>query len=119
MKATLHNLTNVAITFDGQTLPAAVPPLQCADPLPAPLADRYLLVPACLADSALTRSDVVWSAAVPHCSSCAPAPTSRSWLAKLAHHQAAIPTVQVVEHYTPEDGRQAVGAEYFRQRYLV
>ncbi|MDE3076686.1 MAG: hypothetical protein KGJ86_14805 [Chloroflexota bacterium] len=87
--------------------------------MPAPIADRYFLVPACLAAAALARSDVIWSGTIPHCGRCAPAPNKRSWFAKLAHHKATTPTLHLVEHYTPEEGRQSVGMEFFRQRYLL
>ena len=118
MKATLYNLSNMPVTFDGQNLPTAPQPMRCSDPLPAPVADRYFLVPACLAPAAHARSDIVWSASISHCSRCAPAPTKRSWFAKLARNQTINPTLHVIEHCTPEDGRQGIGIEFFRRRYL-
>jgi hypothetical protein len=79
MKATPYNLTNMPVTLDGQNLTTTPQPLGCSDPLPAALAGRYFLVPACLAAAAHTRGDIVWSASIPHCSHCAPVPSKRSW----------------------------------------
>jgi len=118
--ANLHNLTNTPVTVGGETLAPDSQPLGCTDPLPAPIAESYLLVPACLAAAAEARSDVVWSASIPNCRDCAPVPSKRSWFAKLAHRQTQTtdPTLLVLEHYTPDHGRQGVGMEFFRRRYL-
>lgn len=118
MKARLHNLTNMPVAFDGQDLTPGAQPLGCTDALPAPVADNYFLVPACLAPVAFSRSDIVWSASIPNCSHCAPLPGKRSWLSKLAHPHPKTPTLSTVEHYTAEAGRQGVGVEFFRKRYL-
>lgn len=118
MKASLHNLTNVSVAFDGQDLTAGAQPLGCADPLPAAVAGNYLLVPACLGPAALARSDILWSSSIPNCVHCAPSPAKRSWLSKLARQHEKTPVLSVVEHYTPEGGRQGVGAEFFRRTYL-
>jgi len=118
MTATLQNLTDTAVTVNGQTLPAALQPLGCTDPVPVSRAESYFLVPACLGAAAHARNDIVWSASIPNCSRCAPAPGKRSWFARLAHRRAADPALLVIEHYTPEHGRQGVGMEYFRRRYL-
>jgi len=118
MKATLHNLTNVAASFDGQDLTSASQPLACTDPLPQARANEYLLVPACVGPAAHTRADIVWSASIPYCRHCAPAPAKRSWFSKLANRPSGPPDLHVVEHYTLQDGRQGIGAAFFRQRYL-
>jgi len=114
----LYNLTGVPVTLDGQELTVAAQPLGCTDPLPTPVADHYFLVPACLAPAAHARRDVVWSGGIPHCSQCAPPARKRGWFAKLAKRSTAPTALRVVEHYTDEEGRQGVGAEFFRQRYL-
>jgi hypothetical protein len=114
----LYNLTNAPVRLDGQDLAVSAQPLQCTDPLPAAVADRYYLVPACLARAAHARSDIVWSGSIPDCGQCAPVATKRSWFSRLAHRQTAVPALRVIEHYTPEEGRQGVGAEFFRRRYL-
>jgi len=118
MKATLYNLTNMPVTLDGQNLTMAPQPLECSDPLPAAVVERYFLVPACLAPAAYARADIVWSASIPNCSQCAPVPSKRSWFSKLGNRQAKPPVLHVIEHYTPEDGRQGIGVEFFRQQYL-
>ena len=118
MTATLRNLTDTPVTVDGKTLTAAAQPLGCNDALPVPAADCYFLVPACLAGVALTRRDFVWSAAVPHCSRCAPAPSQRGWFTMLSGRPANIPTLRTLELYSPEEGRQSVGTEFFCRRYL-
>jgi hypothetical protein len=118
MAATLRNLTDAPVTVDGQTLSPASQPVGCTDPLPAPVVDSYLLVPACLASTAAVRTDVIWSASIPYCGHCAPVPSKRGWFAKLAHNKTTNPTLRVVEHYTLEGGWQGVGMEFFRRRYL-
>jgi hypothetical protein len=104
--------------FGGQTLAIAAQPLNCTGKLPAPLAGSYFLVASCLAPAAHERGDIVWSATIPHCTDCAPAPSKRSWLSRLGHKKSPNAVMNVVEHYTPEDGCQGVGVEYFRQHYL-
>ena len=118
MTATLRNLSDAPITLDGQTLPAASQPLGCTDSLPAPVIDSYFFVPACLGATAGVRGDIIWSASIPHCGHCAPVPSKHGWFAKLAHRTTTNLTPSVVEHYTPEEGRQGVGMEFFRRRYL-
>ena len=118
MAASLHNLTGVPVTFGIQTLSPAAEPILCTNPLPAPISHSFFLVPACMAAAGHTRGDVLWSASIPNCADCAPAPGKRKWFARLAQRQAQNPILRVIEHYTPEDGRQGVGVELFRQRYL-
>ncbi len=118
MKATLHNLTNTPVTFGGVKLAIAAQPLDCTDQLPTPLADSYFLVAACLAPTAHERGDIVWSSTIPHCAHCAPAPSRRNWLSRLGHKTSPDAVLNVVEHYTPENGCQGVGVDFFRQRYL-
>ena len=119
MTATLRNLTGMSVAFSGQTLPPAPQPLGCADALPAPIAGSYFLVPACMAGAAHARMDIIWSNAIPRCGACTVArPSKRGWRTQFGRGQATTPTLLVVEHYTPEEGRQGVGLDYFRQRYL-
>ena len=118
MPAILYNLTTTPVIFDSQHLNVSVQPLRCSDPLPATIPDAFFLVPACMADGAHARSDIVWTASIPHCGDCAPGPSERGWLAKLRHRRAPDPVLHTIEHYTSEDGRQGVGMEFFRQRYL-
>jgi hypothetical protein len=118
MKATLSNRTDMPVLFDGQDIARSLQPLGCTDALPAAVADSYLLVPACLGPTAHDRSDVVWSASIPACVSCTPPPGKRRWFWKPNGGRPTRATVRVIEHYTAEDGRQGVGAEFFRKRYL-
>lgn len=119
MTTTLRNLTGLSVIVSGQALPPASQPLRCTDALPAPMAGSYFLVPACMADAAQARSDIIWSQAIPGCGACTVArPGKRGWRTKFGHRQAPTPTLLIVEHYTPEEGRQGVGMDYFRQRYL-
>ena len=119
MTATLRNLTGMSVAVGGQTLPPASQPLGCTDALPPPMAGSYFLVPACMADAAHARADIIWSNAIPRCGACTVAHASkRGWRTQLGRRQATTSTLLVVEHYTPEEGRQGVGMDYFRQRYL-
>ena len=113
----MYNLTNWPVTLDGQELTVPPQPLECTDPLPAPVADSYFLVPACLAPVAHARRDIVWSGSIPHCSQCAPIARKR-WWSKLVNRPTTPTALRVIEHYTDEEGRQDVGVEFFRQRYL-
>jgi hypothetical protein len=114
----LYNLTNMPVTLDGQELTIAAQPSGCTDPLPTPVADHYFLVPACLAQAAHARRDIVWSASIPNCSQCMPVARKRNWFSNQAKRPTTPTALRVIEHYTDQEGRQGVGAEFFRQRYL-
>jgi hypothetical protein len=51
-------------------------------------------------------------------SRCAPPHIERGWVANLRNLKASVPTLRMVVHHTPDEGRQSVGMEFFRQRYL-
>jgi hypothetical protein len=114
----LYNLTNGPVTLGGLELPRSAQPLLCVNPLPKAAADQYFLVPACLASAAHARADIVWSGSMPHCSQCAPVAKKGHWYSNLANKQKTATHLHVIEHYTHDEGRQAVGVEFFRQQYL-